>query len=233
MQLRFLFVEGMHVSEMQNAAQSTAPPSSDFRTTLVIVICATLLGASGGVLVASREVQLEPSEVLAKPAVKQSAAQAPAAENLPQNAETVTTEAREAPEPAASTSGTPSLPPTSLVGQIDCSHHQDGATVNIEVGTVAVARTEQLHNPERIFFDLRDSRSPDSHADNFLEMKTVRLDNPLVAGVRVSLWGSGTARVVLDLKRSCRYSYQLSPGPSPSLVVQVQEPARGTSDMKR
>ena len=211
------------MSEMQNAAQSAAPTSKEFRITMVIVICATLIGASGGILIASREAQLGRSEVFVRPGVEQSAAQALARKNEPQKTELATTDAREAPEAAAWTPSNPGLPLSSLVGRIDCSHQQDEATVDIEVGTVTVVRVEQLHNPERIFFDLQESNHSGSSMGTFLGKKTVRLKDPLVAGVRVSFWNSGTARVVLDLKRSCRYSYQLSPDPSPRLLIQIRE----------
>ncbi len=118
----------------------------------------------------------------------------------------------------------PVVPPpdSGLIGEITCTHQQDAASVNVTVGDVVVVRADRLHAPERIYFDLRDSGRAEGTPGKLLKMKTVPLNDPLVSGVRVAWWESGAARVVVDLKRPCEYSYRLSPKPSSSLVVDLR-----------
>jgi hypothetical protein len=134
---------------------------------------------------------------------------------------------------AMPTPGTLPADQPSNLGAIHCSEDSDAATVVVELGAMVLVRTAKTHYPERVYFELRDSRRPDSKKDKFRARKTLRNDGNLVTRVRASESESGAVRLVLDLKHRCDYTYELTPLPSSHLLVRLQARSLRASSAKR
>lgn len=236
-------------SETQPASQKQSPASKEFTVTMIIVVSASLIGASGGFLIANHadlvgqfrsltRYLMRPSSgggaTSSKPSVKPDkastngkAAEARPATTKSPEAKPATTKSPEAPTTTAKS------PASDLIGAISCSQQQDSTIVTVEVGSDTLVQAGRLNEPERIYFDLRESGRPEGAPQRLLKSKTIPVDGPLVAGIRVSLWDTGTARVVLDLKRACEYSYHLASEPSSRLIVDVQPSGLSETASKR
>jgi hypothetical protein len=206
---------------MSTHTQRSIPPRaaapSDSRVTFLVLVSAMLIGMTGGLLVADREASVGRKETPAAkslwPSTSQPSKDGPAATE---------SEASNQKEPAKEPSPEVLKSEPLSVGAIDYSEQPDSASVSIELGPSLLVGTDKAHSPERIYFDLRDSHRPGAPAEGFREMKSVRTNGTLVGRVRVSEWESGAARIVLDVKRSCDYTYEITSGPSPRLVVRLQ-----------
>ena len=71
-----------------------------------------------------------------------------------------------------------------------------------------------LTNPDRIYFDV-----PTSAVS--IEHRSVNMSDDLVRRIRVSSRGGGVTRIVLDLKCSCTYRFQLSSSPRHRVQIEV------------
>jgi hypothetical protein len=71
-----------------------------------------------------------------------------------------------------------------------------------------------LHNPERIYFDLSPGTRPNKGS-------TLGNDNRLVRRIRIGHAENGHTRVVLDLRRPCRYQAKISPTSPYKLIINI------------
>ena len=188
---------------------------------MIVVAFAILLGASAGMLIAERDGHvgerttasvLSPSNLTGQLA-SGAAGTAKASTSTPSKTKVAATAVTSAPK--TRTSGIASI------GSINCSEKQDATVVDIELPSAVLVRAGQIKNPQRIYFDLRDSQRPEGSTEGLKAKKAVRTDGKLVSGIRVSEFESGAIRAVLDLKRPCEYKYNLSSEPSPRLTVTV------------
>jgi hypothetical protein len=110
----------------------------------------------------------------------------------------------------------------SSIGAISYSARLDSSQIAFELKDAVLVRTEKLSSPDRIYFDLQDKHQESKVLGQLKEQKEVEIDGRLVSKVRISNWDSGATRIVLDLIRSCDFTYQ-TPADSPSrLIVRLQ-----------
>ena len=217
-------------SQVKDVDGQKSPSHSDPTVAFLVLSCAVLIGASAGLLVAERDASSGKKAVVTAAAVS-----FPADQQMKADATATRKGSRGTGDPAkvstpANLSNLNPYPTTASLGAIHCSEESDAATVVVELGAMVLVRTAKSHYPERIYFDLRDSRRPDSKMDKFRAKRTLRTDGNLVTRVRASEWESGAVRLVLDLKHSCDYTYELTPLPSSHLLVKLQaRPLRASS----
>ncbi len=207
---------------MQETVAKEAPASRNNAVAWIVLLAASLIGASTGILIADRASFVGLKESLA----------AEFAENLTSHfANTDSEVLKQAgllPRPPQAAKSKErqevrvTLPGLSSIGAIRYSNQRDSANVVIDLGTAVLVGTAQLRKPDRICLDLRDSRQPRGKMGQLKAQKAIKISGQLLAGVRVSQWQSGAMRVVLDLVRSCDYTCQLMPGPSSRLIVALQ-----------
>ncbi len=92
----------------------------------------------------------------------------------------------------------------------------DASTVAIDLGDQVQYEAHRLNSPERIYFDLHDTKL----APN-LSGKTIEVGDTLLTRVRVAQPMAGVTRVVLETKGGSNFSVSLEPNPY-RLVVQVR-----------
>jgi N-acetylmuramoyl-L-alanine amidase/putative methionine-R-sulfoxide reductase with GAF domain len=93
----------------------------------------------------------------------------------------------------------------------------DSSTVVLDLEDQVQYEAHRLPNPDRIYFDLRDTKlAPE------LEGKTVEVGDTLLNRIRVAQPEAGITRVVLETKANSTYSVSLEPNPY-RLVVKVSK----------
>ena len=93
----------------------------------------------------------------------------------------------------------------------------DSSTVVLDLEDQVQYEAHRLPNPDRIYFDLRDTKlTPE------LEGKTVEVGDTLLNRIRVAQPEAGMTRVVLETKANSTYSVSLEPNPY-RLVVKVSK----------
>ena len=99
-----------------------------------------------------------------------------------------------------------------------------------DLEAVDLVRTGMLRSPDRIYFDLQDRSRKQDTLRRLKTQKTVSIAGDLLTGVRISQRKPGATRIVLDLKRSCDFTYQTSPGNPSRLMVEIRPcPAGGAA----
>jgi N-acetylmuramoyl-L-alanine amidase len=98
----------------------------------------------------------------------------------------------------------------------------EGTQVTVDLDGVVLYEARRLHNPNRIFFDLRDARLAAELLGNKKEGTSIEVDDPLVSRIRVGQREAGVVRVVLDLKSSAEFSAVLSPDPPYRFEIAVR-----------
>ena len=93
----------------------------------------------------------------------------------------------------------------------------NSSTVVVDLQDQVQYEAHRLPNPERIYFDLHDTKLADA-----LSGKTIVVDDALVQRVRVAQPMAGVTRVVLETKGESDYSVSLEPNPY-RLVVEVRK----------
>lgn len=82
-----------------------------------------------------------------------------------------------------------------------------------------------LHNPDRIYLDLSPGTRP-----KISKSSALRAGNPLVRRIRIGHAENGHTRLVLDLRRPCRYHANVSSRPPYRLTINIRaDRGRGTS----
>jgi N-acetylmuramoyl-L-alanine amidase len=92
----------------------------------------------------------------------------------------------------------------------------DSSTVAIDLQDQVQYEAHHLANPERIYFDLRDTA-----LGSAISGKTIQIDDAFLVCVRVAQPESGLTRVVLETKGSPSYSVSLEQNPY-RLVVEIR-----------
>lgn len=93
----------------------------------------------------------------------------------------------------------------------------DSSTVVLDLEDQVQYEAHRLPNPDRIYFDLRDTKlAPE------LEGKTVEVGDTLLNRIRVAQPEAGMTRVVLETKTNSTYSVSLEPNPY-RLVVKISK----------
>ena len=140
---------------------------------------------------------------------------APAATNAPVQSQPqqadIPEEESPLPTPAASTAGLP---------QVTGIRHwstADSTTVVIDLQDQVQYEAHRLSNPERIYFDLHDTRLANS-----LGTRVIAVGEPLLQRIRVAQPVNGMTRVVLETSGASNFSVSLEENPY-RLVVEVRK----------
>lgn len=96
----------------------------------------------------------------------------------------------------------------------------DFTNIAIELSGPVKVTAEQLANPDRIYFDLAETRIAPEVIDA-LHTKIIPVGDRLVNRLRVAQKSKDVARVVIDLKRACEYTYLMSEAPPFRLLVDL------------
>jgi N-acetylmuramoyl-L-alanine amidase/putative methionine-R-sulfoxide reductase with GAF domain len=178
----------------------------------------------GRVFAPSAPEQNPPAASAPAPAVTTSSA--PSTSSTPSSAAPSTT------PPAAPPSAAPSAdadaaqsPPSSETAhgfpEVTGIRHWSAAnssTVVIDLEDQVQYEAHRLANPERIYFDLHDTRlSPDLGVG-----KSIDVDDPLIQRIRVAQPEPGLTRVVIEINGAWNFSVSLAPNPY-RLVVEVHK----------
>ncbi len=204
---------------------------------LTLVIVAVMGGVFGAIWLAERggPLQQKVDALVRKvdPIPKQPSSTTPTAPRI-----TVTvTETPAGPAPSRATASRPapapvpvrpsrpsSSPVKSALPSLQAVHRSSQAgrtTVYIELGKSTLAQAGRLHNPERVYFDLRDRSKPPDPPGRFGGKEKDDFGDNILAGVRMARSKPNLVRVVLDLKCSCDHSYRVVAKPSPRLVIDL------------
>ncbi len=201
------------------AAQKRVIPPGEFLLTIIVVMAASMLGVLGGIWLAERDRSTGRQSAASPHASSPSVVQPPNTSSKPRTTDLSTapvsiTTARE-PESERILLGLPS------VRAFTRSQRSDHTEIAIELRAAELLHAAQLHNPERVYFDLADSGQARRPKGRLKSHREVSVRDDRVARVRVVRWQSGAVRLVVDLRRPCQYSYRLNPGPSSLLVIKL------------
>ena len=227
-------VAPMRIGSQDVAQQNSYPDTrkgslsfGEFLLYLSVILVAILLGVAGGIWLAKRDLSSKQEKIVPSQASLRPSGQPPSPElkhgeaGLPPP---VLPESRAATrEPAANVIllGFPSI------RAIHHSDQQDFTEIAIELRAAVLLRAAKLHNPERIYLDLAEKGRRHSPKGRLKSRREVALEDSRVAGVRVVRWESGAVRIVVDLKRSCEYSYRLSSEPLSRIIVELRARTQG------
>ena len=191
----------------------------EFLLSLFVVVAAMLLGAVGGIWLAERDRSAKQQEIVAPRASEQVNVQ-PLKTDLGRSG---SARSAQVPKPEAKGSkrvvfplGLPS------VRAVQHSYRPDYTEIGIELRSAVLLHAAHLHAPERVYFDLADSKQAQRPKGRLKSRREVPVNDARVAGVRAVRWESGAVRVVVDLKRPCEYSYRLSSGPPSLLILELR-----------
>ena len=213
---------GSHVFAPTKNSPATrkSMPLGEFLLTVLIVTTASLVGAVGGIWLAER----------GRPAGRQEAVSPQASPQPGSRVESAAPRLPKADLPSAQISKAAAKRAEAEViplglPSVRAIHHRsetDYTEISLELRAAAVLRAAQLHDPERVYFDLADSGKAQRPKGRLRSRRAVPMrDDDRVAGVRVVRWESGSVRVVVDLKHACEYSYRLTPGPRSLLTLRL------------
>jgi hypothetical protein len=126
------------------------------------------------------------------------------------------------PAPTIAVTASP-LPQTIAIGPaillgVKYNSQPDLTSIAIELSGPVKVKGERLANPDRIYFDLAETRIAPEVIDA-LHTKIVPVGDRLVNRLRVAQKSEDVARVVIDLNRACGYTYLMSEAPPFRLLV--------------
>ena len=138
------------------------------------------------------------------------------------------------PTPSSTASSTPTSPPADagsaqnppssetphgLPAVTEVRHWSaaTSSTVVIDLEDQVQYEAHRLANPERIYFDLHDTR-----LSSDLVGKSIDIDDPLIQRIRVAQPEPGLTRVVIEIKGPWNFSVSLAPNPY-RLVIEVRK----------
>jgi len=104
---------------------------------------------------------------------------------------------------------------------------EDSSTVVIDMDDPVLYEAHRLANPERIYFDLHETR-----LGGDLASKSIAIDDPLIQRVRVAQPSPGLTRVVIETKGASSFSVSMEPNPY-RLVVEVRKLEAATRGQSR
>ncbi len=173
---------------------------------LLVVVAMTMIGASFGVLIADGD---------ALPLLKKNfAAQLASVRSF------LLTGAGTANEKKEAVNVIP-IGLSSIVA-IHYSSEPDSTHMTFDLQETDLIRTGKLHSPDRIYFDLQDHRRERGSSRRLKTQKAISIAGNLLTRVRISQRKQGAMRVVLDLKRSCDFTYQTLLGSPSHLMVEIR-----------
>ncbi len=182
-----------------------SPPSVRTAPIVMILMAATMIGASSGVLIADRDAL----PLLTKNFASQLAG--------------VRSYLLPSADPASAKPEIPSVIPTGLPSvAISYSSKPGSAHMTFDLQGTDLVRTGRLRSPDRIYFDLQDRSREQRNLKRPTAQKAISLVGDLLTGVRIAQRKQGAVRIVLDLKRSCDFTYQSSPGPPSRVTVEIR-----------
>ena len=147
-----------------------------------------------------------------------------------------------AEQPSVSQPSTPAIPgeqpPVSAVPQapvpgpgqvlsVQYWSKPDSTSVAIFLDAPVAYEAGALSHPERIYFDLKDTKLAPELRGKSRDGKIIEVNDALVRQIRVGPREPGMARVVIDLKASCQYSAVLSPTEPYRLMIAIRGPNSG------
>jgi putative methionine-R-sulfoxide reductase with GAF domain len=117
------------------------------------------------------------------------------------------------------------LPQTVPIGPailqgVQYNSQPDFTSIAIEFSGPVKVKGEQLADPERIYFDLAETRIAPEVIDA-LHTRIIPVGDRLVNRLRVAQKSKDVARVVIDLNRACAYTYLTSEAPPFRLLVEL------------
>ncbi len=135
------------------------------------------------------------------------------------------------PAPTITVTASP-LPQTVAIGPailqgVKYNSQPDFTSIAIELSGPVKVKAEQLANPDRIYFDLAETRIAPEVIDA-LHAKIIPVGDRLVNRLRVTQKSEDVARVVIDLNRACEYTYLMSEAPPFRLLVELHAAYKAT-----
>jgi hypothetical protein len=120
--------------------------------------------------------------------------------------------------PAISSSQVPAL---ATVRGLRHSTKTGFTAIVVDLDRPVSVRPAALRNPDRLYFDLLDTRIAEELTPPS-KIKTFDISDKLVSRVRMAQHESTVARVVLDLNCACQYAFVVSQSPPYRLVIDVE-----------
>jgi len=199
--------------EMRRFDGPESPAPAKIAPVVIIVMAATMIGSTSGLFIADRNALL----LLKKDIASQLAG---IRSYLFATADTASA------QPEA-----PKVIPTGLpsIVAIYYSCEPGSAHMAFDLETADLVGTGKLRSPDRIYFDLQDRSRKRGTLKRPNTQKAVSIDGNLLTGVRISQRKPGATRIVLDLKQTCDFTYQTSPGPPSRLTVEIRPRPAGAS----
>jgi hypothetical protein len=209
---------------MSYIAERGADTRGNFTPIVMVVLASTILGASLGILIADRDAFLGlKGRIAAQIAWNTSIPTAAAKSETPKNGSLNAMKSQAPPASGTLSTG------LSSISAIQYSSQTDFTQLAFDLGDMDLIRTGKLKSPDRIYIDLQDTHPQKRARKGLKAQKRLIIDGDLLARVRIAHWESGAMRIVLDLKRSCNFTYQVSPGASSRLTVKIRPRATGAS----
>jgi hypothetical protein len=211
-------------TEHSPAAPKRNVPLGEFLLTLFVVAAATLFGVAGGIWLAERDQSAGRRATGSPQATPQPGIVQPGTASEPREADlsaglVPTASAKESEIDVISVG----LPP---VRALHHSHRADYTEIAVELQAAVLLRAAQLHYPERVYFDLANNERAWKSKGRLKSRREVQVSDHRVAGVRLVRWESGAVRLVVDLKRPCKYTYRLSSDSPPRLILGLRTQPR-------
>lgn len=173
---------------------------------VMVILAATMIGASSGILLADRD---------ALPILEK---------NFAQQLARFRSYLLATPDTSSAKPEAPNVIPTGLssIVAVQYSSKPDSTHMAFDLQATDLVRSGKLRNPDRIYFDLQARNREQGTLKGPNKQKTISIAGNLLTGVRISQRKQGAMRIVLDLKCSCDFTYQTSPGSPSRLMVEVR-----------
>jgi hypothetical protein len=209
---------------MSYIAERGPETRGNFTPTVMVVLAATILGASLGILIADRDAFLGLKGIIAAQiAGNTRIPTAGTKSEIPKNGSLNATKSQPTPASGVISTG------LSSISAIQYSCQTDFTQLAFDLGDMDLIRAGKLKSPDRIYIDLQDTHPQRRAPKGLKAQKRLTIDGDLLARVRIAHWESGAMRIVLDLKRSCNFTYEISPGASSCLTIKIRPRATEAS----
>jgi hypothetical protein len=205
--------------------------STPWKTALLaaLVVVAAVIGGVSGLLVADREAFFVLKNAISEKLGVDSGNQS--TNTNPSDAKPESSTLQGFPATNSPAGPDSKVIPTGLssVGAIGYSRRSGSVHVVFNLQSVNLVGTGKLGNPDRIYFDLQETRQEKVQGERQKAQKAISIDAHPLTGVRIAQRESGAIRIVLDLSRSCDFKYQISPGSPSNLSVELRLHENGAS----
>ncbi len=203
---------------MRDSEKYEASGPRNIAATVMIILAAAMIGGSFGILIADRgAMDFLKNRIAGRTAGYTDRTVTPNAKS-----ETPATKASDDEKPLGEPEGRILQTGLSAIGAIHYSPKSDSALFTFDLESAKLVGTGELSSPDRIYVDLQNKHQALGIPGRLKVQKVIPIDGNLVAKARIAQRESGEVRVVLDLKRSCRFSYQIPPGDNPRLIVELR-----------